>query len=83
MKLLLFKISSCEQCKNQERVYKEHSINYIPCELFKNRDLARRYGVTDVPCSVIIEEFENNAVEKFARQVTDKRTLEKIKSMIE
>ena len=56
MKILLFKISSCHQCQEQEKIYNEHGIAYIPCELFKNRQLARLYGVTDVPATVIVDD---------------------------
>ena len=54
--LLFFKISGCNQCKQQEKILDTNKIPYIPCELFKNRQLARTYGVTDVPTIVIIDE---------------------------
>ena len=76
MKILLFKISSCHQCQQQEQVYKEHGIAYIPCELFKNRQLARLYGVTDAPTTVIVD--DNNIMLHKYSMLLSGRNLEKI-----
>ena len=64
MKLLLFKNSSCKTCQRQEELLKQHGVQYVPLELFKNRDLARRYGVTDVPTSLLVDD-DNNVVKRY------------------
>lgn len=64
MKLLLFKNSSCITCQRQEELLKQHNVQYVPLELFKNRDLARRYGVTDVPTSLLVDN-DNNVVKRY------------------
>lgn len=64
MKLLLFKNSSCNTCQRQEELLKQHGVKYVPLELFKNRDLARRYGVTDVPTSLLVDN-DNNVVKRY------------------
>lgn len=64
MKLLLFKNSSCKTCQRQEELLKQHGVQYVPLELFKNRDLARRYGVTDVPTSLLVDN-DNNVFKKY------------------
>lgn len=63
-KLLFFKVSSCSVCKRQEELLKLYNIPYIPCELFKNRELARKYAVTDVP-SLVIVDSQNNFITKY------------------
>ena len=64
MKLLLFKNSSCKTCQRQEELLKQHGVQYVPLELFKNRDLARRYGVTDVPTTLLVDN-DNNVVKRY------------------
>lgn len=64
MRILLFKVSSCSHCQRQEMLLKQSGINYIPCELFKNRELARKYGVTDVPTTVVVDN-NNNVLFKY------------------
>ena len=64
MKLLLFKNSSCSTCQRQEELLKKHGVQYVPLELFKNRELARRYGVTDVPTTLLVDN-DNNVVKRY------------------
>lgn len=48
----------------QEELLEKYSVSYIPCELFENRELARRYGVTDTPTIVIVDD-NNNQIKKY------------------
>jgi len=64
MKILLFKVSTCSQCQKQEALLQKYGINYIPCELFKNRQLARRYNVTDVPTTLLID-YNNDVILRY------------------
>lgn len=80
MKVLLFRISSCHTCQRQEEIFKQNSLNYIPCELFKNRELARRYTVTDVPTTVIVDN-DNNLIKKYNFLLNQKQ-IENIKKFL-
>lgn len=64
MKVLLFKVSTCERCRLQENIFKSINLEYVPCELFKNRELARKYKVSDVPTTIIVDS-ENNLIRKY------------------
>lgn len=63
-KILLFKVSSCKQCQLQEKYFKNNNLPYIPCELFKNRQLAKKYNVTDTPTTIIVDS-DNEMLMKF------------------
>ena len=80
MKLLLFKISSCGTCIKQEELLNKYSIKYISCELFENRELARRYNVTDTPTLVLID--NNNDMIKKYDYLINKQQLEKISNIL-
>lgn len=79
-KLLFFKVSSCSNCKRQEELLNKYSIPYIPCELFKNRELARRYGITDVPAIVVVDNESNPIIQyNFLLNI---QQIEKIKNIL-
>lgn len=80
-KVLLFKVSSCNQCKRQEAILKSSGIDYVPCELFKNRQLARMYGVVDVPTIIIIDSDNNNLVLKYEIEI-NANIIGKLKSLL-
>lgn len=81
MRILLFKVSSCSHCQRQEMLFKQSGINYIPCELFKNRELARKYGVTDVPTTVVVDN-NNNVLFKY-NFTLNQNDLEKLTSTLQ
>lgn len=80
-KVLLFKVSSCNQCKKQEVILKNNGIDYVPCELFKNRQLARMYGVVDVPTIVIINSNNNDMVLRY-NFILNVEQISKLKSLL-
>lgn len=80
MKVLLFKISSCSTCMKQEELLEKYSVPYIPCELFENRELARKYKVTDTPTTVLLDNG-NNCVAKY-NFLLNKYQIEHIKNIL-
>lgn len=65
----------------QEELLEKYSVPYIPCELFENRELARRYNVTDTPTTVLLDN-ENNCVLKY-NFLLNKGHLEYLRKILE